>query len=247
MLSPGVCAANIKTTFGCEVLGALRRFESIDDDNERRSIVRKCLAFASATIPTSRSLLPAHRPADPLEEFFTTFESNGKQLAASSSTSLVSITRSLQHFDKETIRTFKEKYDPAFGGNLNYFWRPLQPIGCDKMAAARSILDAIDALSSYSNISDRLLKSLLTEQIDIEVRSLHDLQAHEKIASRKGQTFGQTKFRSVARKLISNDTQRVKKIDRAGQRWKSLEPGVLLGIGNSDCNSRLVLPLLFQT
>ncbi|KAF2179138.1 hypothetical protein K469DRAFT_754183, partial [Zopfia rhizophila CBS 207.26] len=161
-----------------------------------------------------------------VSQFFSSFEGGGKKPSEAAVARLVSVGRKVQSQNDDDLEKFLSLYDPARNGSIKQFWNLCRTSGNDNRALIRFVVSSLESGSFRNAISNRILKCVLSERIDIE----EDEMRKRGLSLPRGH-----KYRTAARHSIWPDREdALKRNDIAGQRWKRFEPGVLIGFGKSD-------------
>lgn len=127
---------------------------------------------------------------------------------------------------------FLSLYDPDRGGLIERFWNISQPRRNGKHALVQFLISSLESGKFRNEVSNRMLKCVLSEQIDIEVSKMRD----QGVPLDSGQ-----KYRTFARDLLWPERKdALKRYDNAGQKWRQFEPGLLIGFGGCSINNMSV-------
>lgn len=184
--------------------------------------------FSSFLVP-KEILLPNGRPA-PLHKGG---EAKPETLPRTAVQRLVTVSVKILSLNPNDLDTFRSLYDPAKGGSTKALWEPYtRPAGDDNKLIICNLANVLE--NNKNPVGRRLMKSILSERIDIIVKQLKE--AKQKLENGES-------LRSTARKSVCpSGGEALKYNDIAGQKWNFFKPGVCIGLGNIDCSTMLVLP-----
>ena len=198
--------------------------------------------FSSFLVP-KETLLPNGRPA-PLRGGNLVHEGAGtplheggeakpETLPRTAVQRLVTVSVKILSLNPNDLDTFRSLYDPAKGGSTKALWEPYTgPAGDDNKLIICNLANVLE--NNKNPVGRRLMKSILSERIDIIVKQLKE--AKQKLENGES-------LRSTARKSVCpSGGEALKYNDIAGQKWNLFKPGMRIGLGNIDCSTMLVLP-----
>lgn len=184
----------------------------------------------------------------PVDQFFSSFEAEegGTKLSQTAVARLVTIGRKIDSQEGCELEDFRSKYDPNRNGSIKGFWNISESAGnghhslirclVDSLntrdrshALIRHLMDSLNLARFRYEVSDRILKCVLSEQIDIEESNMRN----QGLPLSHGQ-----KYRTIARDSIWPDRKKeLKRFDNAGQRWRQFKSGCLIGFGACSINN----------
>ena len=168
--------------------------------------------------------------------FFSSFESRKYQekLSQASVARLVTLSLEIPTEDDGYLDKFQSLYSSSRGGSPLAFWGVLPgeaPPGNDNKRLISYLCNQIDKETDFWPTRRRLRQVLVSKVLDAEEHRM----TVEKVQRGVGQTY-----RSIARGEDA-DSQ-IKRKDIAGQKWRRLNPGVLLGLRSLKIFKKSVPP-----